>query len=40
MLPHAAMLGQQPAGHSVKQLRAAPGLDVTLWASEPQLWST
>ena len=31
------MLGQQPAGHSVKQLRAAPGLDVTLWAAEPSL---
>ena len=37
MLPHAAMTGQQPAGQSVKQLRAAPGLDVTLWAAEPSL---
>ncbi len=31
------MLGQQPAGESVRQLRAAPGLDVTLWAAEPSL---
>jgi putative membrane-bound dehydrogenase-like protein len=31
------MLGQQPAGESVSQLRAAPGLDVTLWAAEPSL---
>ena len=37
VLPHAAMTGQQPAGQSVKQLRAAPGLDVTLWAAEPSL---
>lgn len=35
--PHAAPVGQQPAAQSVRQLRAAPGLDVTLWAAEPGL---
>ncbi len=35
--PHTATMGQQPAVQSSKQLRAAPGLDVMLWAAEPSL---
>ena len=36
-LPRAIVGGQQPADRSVKGLHAAPGLEVTLWASEPML---